>query len=364
MTVAVTATHENQGSTVVYFCIRERFMPKPTTPIESLLTDLYAADFMTRCNAARDLGKSRDARAVDALLPDLQDPDWRIRRNAAQALGVAKDKRAVEPLIAALQDRTMTVRARAAVALGRLKDARAIPALIDCLHDASYQAGGDAANALRKFGKAAFPALKAAYTMDRPLAVRQTLLQLIADTRHSEAIDILLPAINDPDENIRWQALRLVGQLGNSKAVEHLIWLLGHSDMVAEITAIRSLGELRDPRVVRPFLQLLVDHELYGRYHRRYEAITAALQMIAGVPNGFGGLVNQDLGTMLSLLSPEQINQLSTMVDTMFRHTQDFMSNNEGNRVAAPLAQQFDIQGQYQRSQTKIKLRLMFCSNG
>jgi HEAT repeat protein len=102
-------------------------------------------------------------------------------------------------------------------------------------------------------------------------------------------------------------------------------------------------------------VQLLIDHELFGEHHRRYEAITAALQLIAGVPSGFGGMVNQDLGAMLSLLTSEQIGQLTSMADGMFGHMQKLMPADTGNRIAESLAQQFDIRTRYQHSQTRAR---------
>src|SRR5918996_2303328 len=137
-------------------------MPKSDIPVETLIQQLHGTDWITRCDAARLLGQSRDPRAVDALLPDLNDSDWRVRRNAAQALGALRDKRAVAPLIQALKDGTMTVRQRAIVALGRIKDLQALPALLEILLE-NKREFYDASKAIRKFGKKALPEIAKAF---------------------------------------------------------------------------------------------------------------------------------------------------------------------------------------------------------
>ena len=146
-------------------------MPKVDIPFETLIEQLHSADWTTKCDAARLLGKSRDPRAVDALLPDLNDSDWRVRRNAAQALGALRDKQAVASLIQALKDRTMTVRQRAIVALGRIEDLQALPALLDILLQNRHESY-DAAKAIRKFGKKALPESAKAFERTNDLQLR------------------------------------------------------------------------------------------------------------------------------------------------------------------------------------------------
>lgn len=83
-----------------FIFLKGRPMPKekqPLPPGELLIEQLHGADWTACCDAARQLGQSRDSRAADALRPDLNDSDWRVRQNAAQAL----------------KDWTLTVRQRA-----------------------------------------------------------------------------------------------------------------------------------------------------------------------------------------------------------------------------------------------------------
>src|SRR4051812_45728952 len=61
---------------------------------------------------------------VKASVADLKDPNPIKREQAARELGASKDARAVVPLIAALRDSDSRVKTAVAGALGSIKDAR------------------------------------------------------------------------------------------------------------------------------------------------------------------------------------------------------------------------------------------------
>ncbi len=79
-------------------------------------------------NAAKSLGKLRDARAVPALIECMGwEEGWEVKKEAIRALGNIGDRSAVPALIGAMPDED------AAYALGRIRDESAIPALKDML---------------------------------------------------------------------------------------------------------------------------------------------------------------------------------------------------------------------------------------
>ncbi|MDP6364523.1 MAG: HEAT repeat domain-containing protein, partial [Candidatus Poseidoniia archaeon] len=86
-------------------------------------------------DAAIELGKLGDERAVEPLIEVLGDESKMIGVNAARALGEIGDVRAVEPLIKALDDEYGEVCEYAARALGQIGDARAVEPLIKALGD-------------------------------------------------------------------------------------------------------------------------------------------------------------------------------------------------------------------------------------
>ena len=103
--------------------------------IAPLIAVLRDEDANVRRNAAKDLGKIGDKRAVEPLIAILEDPDWRIRSDAVLALGKIGDKKAVDPLIDALKDKDSSVRRMAAETLGKIGDERAVEPLIAALRD-------------------------------------------------------------------------------------------------------------------------------------------------------------------------------------------------------------------------------------
>ena len=129
--------------------------------VDLLVGALARKDGVAR-NAARELGKMRNERAIPpliALLGDLEvsqaaaeallafgpaavgplmevlkSGNGDARERAAFALGELRDKRAVEPLVLVMQtDDVYAVRAAAATALGQIKDARAVWVLVATL---------------------------------------------------------------------------------------------------------------------------------------------------------------------------------------------------------------------------------------
>lgn len=216
----------------------------------------------------------------------------------------------------------------------------------------------EASNALRKFGKAAFPALVAALRESNIPSARARLVTVIATCKHPAAFDVLLEALNDPDPLVRPRVIEMLGTFKDRRAVDPLLALLDDSDPVTDSAVICTLGRLGDPRAVDPLLRLLRDHDVYGAQQHQYRSVVAALQAIAGFPNGFSGIVNQDLTSLMSLLDAGQIDQLAAGVDAMRANLQQF-SDSFGSRsisgagTADSWLQQMDVRRMYHQSQTK-----------
>ena len=253
-------------------------MPKVAVPVDTLIQQLHSRDWMTRCDAARLLGQSRDPRAVDALLPDLSDSDWRVRRNAAQALGALGDQRATEALLQALQDRTLTVRQRAIVALGRIKDPQALPVLLKVLLE-DERLSYEASRAIRKFGKKALPEIAKVYEQSK----QQQLMLLLVEMKYEGALDLMLKSLEYPDTPTRLTVIRALGKLGNKKAIPGLIDQLEHSDPMIQSEAVRALGKLEARETIPALLTLLVDDELYGPHSHLYHAVTEAFHSFGSI---------------------------------------------------------------------------------
>ncbi len=107
--------------------------PESDPRVRSVLSAaLRDRDAEVRAAAAKAIGHVGDASAVALLASALSDPVWFVRLQVARALGARAHHRAVRPLVSALTDESWQVRAVAADALRRLGDP-AVPALTDCL---------------------------------------------------------------------------------------------------------------------------------------------------------------------------------------------------------------------------------------
>ena len=105
-----------------------------------------------RWEAADALGRIGDAAAVPALIAALQDGDWTVRQNAARALGRISDRRAVKPLMAVLTDADVDVRRAAIGALAAIDDLLAGQALLPLLRHSLFSVRLDAIHACGKLG--------------------------------------------------------------------------------------------------------------------------------------------------------------------------------------------------------------------
>ena len=87
---------------------------------------------------------------LDDLTARLGSSDFRVRVQAALELGRSGDSRALEPLVGALDDRNASVRAAAAAALGKLGDTRGRAPLAEHRSDSSSAVRSEIKNALDK----------------------------------------------------------------------------------------------------------------------------------------------------------------------------------------------------------------------
>ncbi len=79
-----------------------------------------------------------------------------------------------------------------------------------------------------------------------------------ADAR---AVEPLIAALHDSENEVRWVAAQALGKLRDARAVEPLLPLLADPDRWARRGAAWSLGEIGDPRAVEPLLPLLADRK-------------------------------------------------------------------------------------------------------
>ena len=276
------------------------------------LRQLRSKTSETRQRAARQLGESREPRALKPVVEALKDSDSDVRKAAAEAL-VKIGAPAVEPLIAALKDSNWMVPKAAAEALGQIGDARAVEPLIAALKDSDWWLRRAAAEALKQIGDARAVEPLIAALKDSDSGVRRPAAEAldkmgwrpgqdesgpaywIAKGEWDECIKIgapavepLIAALKDSDSDVRRAAAETLGKIADAQAVEPLAVALSDKDEDVQRAAIEALGWIGDARAMEPLLVAVLDE----RSSMRDAATTALVKIGAGSLETLVGALN------------------------------------------------------------------------
>jgi HEAT repeat protein len=211
---------------------------RPQSSLENSIANLKDSDPAVREQAAKELGKAREAGAVDALISVLQYDDvWSVRKSAAWALGEIRDDRALVPLMRAMSHKDWIIRFKVAEALGKLGDRRAAALLTEALQDENSRVYGEAIWALGEIGA-------------------------------ERAVDPLIQAMGNELPAIRMNTAEALGKIGDSRAIDSLIQMLAH-DRRGDVrkSAAWALGEIGDSRASGALILALKDDDYYVRLY-------------------------------------------------------------------------------------------------
>lgn len=178
-------------------------------------------DWVVRREAAITLGEMGDERCIEPLCNALRDGDWQVREVAIDGLGQIGSP-AVEMLIKLLRD--WDVRKYAIMALGKIRDERVLDPLMAQLRNDEFK--DDATSALVDLGE--------------------------------PAVERLVKALKDKDENIRKQAVLALGRIKHNDAIDPLIEMLGDKDWFTRLTAAAALEAIGDERgrlAIKPMMK-------------------------------------------------------------------------------------------------------------
>jgi HEAT repeat protein len=205
--------------------------------IEIQIDLLKDQDWAVRREAVITLGEMGDERCVEPLVRSLRDGDWQVREVAIEALGMVGSP-AVELLIKQLRD--WDIRKYAIKALGKIRDERVLEPLIAQLRSDEFKE--DATDALVELGQ--------------------------------PAMETLVKALKDKDENVRKQAVIALGRIQDPAAVDALIEMLQDKDWFTRLTAAAALEKIGDERGRDAIKPLVKDPDLVVKM--RVERILAA----------------------------------------------------------------------------------------
>ncbi len=195
--------------------------------------------------------------AVRPLLHLLSDPGAMLRMAAAQALGRIGDRAAVAGLMKAAEDSKPYVRQAAVDALGRLGDARALAVLASRVGDKDRMVRSVAAQALARIGVLALPTLAGLAESGNP-SIRQAALSAVGKIPDAQSGEIVAKALSDLDWSVRASAADAARRLG-TVALPALIASAGKGTAAGRAAVARALGEIGDLRAVATLVQLLGD---------------------------------------------------------------------------------------------------------
>jgi aminopeptidase N len=177
----------------------------------------------TRVECAAALAKIRAREAFQALQGATGTAHPKVRRAVVEALGAFRTLEAMEAIKPhALRDDSYLVEGEAARALGRTRQAAAFETLVDLLERPSWfdvvRAGAiDGLAALRD--ERAIPHLSARTRYGHPTRARRAAIvalpKLASDRKTRESLEALL---DDPDPVLRIDVVRALGEIGDGKA--------------------------------------------------------------------------------------------------------------------------------------------------
>ena len=197
--------------------------------------------FLLSSNAA--LGQS-----IKDLEAQLDSKDWNVRLAAVEKLGKMKDRKALNLLIhvAGTRAEYWPVKIKAIQFLGEMADPSALHVILDIYNDPFLNSEcpsikSYAATALGYF-KNSDPAFKAliAGIDDPELLTREAVIESLGRLGRREAVDILIPLLNDKIFTVRHSSIKALANIGDNRAVSPLT-KLAESDsdpVIREIAAM------------------------------------------------------------------------------------------------------------------------------
>jgi aminopeptidase N len=252
----------------------------------------------TRAECASALGKIRAPESFEALIKAGNTQHPKVRRAVIDALGNFRTTAAMEAIKPhALRDASYLVESEAARALGRTRQAAAFEVLLDLLERPSWfdvvRAGAiEGLAALRD--DRAIVHLSAGMRYGHPTRVRRAsaiaLPKLASDQKAREMLELLL---DDADPLLRVDAVRALGELGDTKARPALRDRLETDSDARVRRRIREiLRDLVEPR--RAIEPLREEVEKMHAEHGELKARMAKLEAHLDRAGGLGGLASPE----------------------------------------------------------------------
>jgi len=242
--------------------VSEPTPPIPEADLKRWLTQLRSTDVTLRSDAAHQLGKIGDERAVEALVEALSDSDEYVRKSAVTALRRIGGPAAMEGLRRALADRSEQVVLQAVNGLRDMRDREAVEPLVRVLTRRERSLQLAATDALIRIGADAVPPLMEAFK-DRALRRRigNQIWKILVDMG-TKSIDPLLQMLTDENQYVRLTAISVLGRIGDRRVAAPLVHLFLDDPRMQE-AAVTTLARLEERRVLESPGSPAADREIF-----------------------------------------------------------------------------------------------------
>ncbi|MEW5953614.1 MAG: HEAT repeat domain-containing protein [Bacillota bacterium] len=229
--------------------------------------------------------------STDSLINDLRNKYWITRRNAARQLGEIGNPAAVFPLIEALGDDEESVKESAVVALGIIGRPAVMPLINVILDEEKCEIRSEAGDALVRIGK---PAVKP-----------------------------LVKVLNNCNDIVFGYVSDILGRIGDPEAVLPLIYCLETGNISVRLDSIEALGKIKDKRAIQPIINDIKKYRnTYGSYLRSIQilielgeptALTLLLELLNSEERWLaaellGGFGKEAVEPLITLLKDKEIN--------------------------------------------------------
>lgn len=170
-------------------------VPEITVPKKQIAekpADVYdmlkSKETSKRRSAVDAIGKKKNPADAPVLIQALSDPDSGVKIAACDALGLMREQAATDKIILLLDDNEPQVRQSACVALGYIGDPKAKPELI------------------KRVNK------------DTSDSVRTQAILILGNMRSAEAVDSLIPLLEDKNPDVQLLSAQALGKIEDPKA--------------------------------------------------------------------------------------------------------------------------------------------------
>lgn len=259
------------------------------TGLERWMARLRSADVTVRSDAAHQLGKLGDERAVPALSEAVSDSDEYVRKSAVMALRRIGGAASMEALRTALGDRSEQVILQAVNGLRDMRDKEAVEPLIRVLARRERSLQLAATDALVRIGSDAVGPLMEAFK-DRNLRRRigNQVWKILVDMG-TRSIDPLLEMMGDENQYVRLTAISVLGRIGDKRVAAPLVHLFlddprMQEGVVTTIARLEERGVLEVPHTAERELALPRE-VIEGLAARPHAEVIRALQEVLESPS-------------------------------------------------------------------------------